>query len=160
MVELATLRRYDASWQGDCVPLSDSELTAVCSWCGRKLYDPARAWIGEDRTGQVVGLYCARCLPPAASWAPAPRRLRRWWAGLGHDLGAPLVGAVIASPLGLLLLWATLRLEAHMRATLGPAAFTEDPLYNLRAFALALPVAILVLLAICAAGALRARRRG
>lgn len=79
--------------------------------------------------------------------------------GLLHDLGAPLVGAVIASPLGVLMLWGTLRLEAHVRATLGPDAFTEDLGYNLQLFGLALPFIILLPLALYGAALWWERRK-
>lgn len=76
-----------------------------------------------------------------------------------HDLGVPLIGAVMASPLGLLLLWGTCRLEAHLRATLGPAAFTEDLGANLLLFGRLLPFILLVPLAMYGLGLAWERRK-
>lgn len=67
---------------------------------------------------------------------------------LWPDLGSLFLPVVLASPLGLLMLWGTLRLEAHMRDTLGPAAFTEDLGYNLQVFGLTLPFMLLIPLAL------------
>lgn len=69
MTEIVTLRRYDTCWEGEPLPLQGEDAwdRAKCDGCGREVIDPAGAWIGTDRAGQIVGFYCPACLPAAAA---------------------------------------------------------------------------------------------
>lgn len=92
MAEIVTLRRYDTCWRGEPLPLSgpDTWDRSKCDLCGTELVDPAGAWIGHDRAGQIAGLFCPACLPKAAQVT----------ATLATLLGALMTAAGEVSPCG------------------------------------------------------------
>lgn len=78
---------------------------------------------------------------------------------LWPDFGSLFLPVVLASPLGLLMLWGTLRLEEHLQSVLSPDAFVEDLAFNLQMMAVTLPFVPLIVLALVGVAWLLERRQ-
>ncbi len=59
---LVQFKRYDTAFSGAPPSLRDYKGYARCRRCGAELKDPARVWVGLDRSLDRFELYCPACL--------------------------------------------------------------------------------------------------